>query len=98
MNKFNFKITANGDTDIPVEIGKEYLFTLKGNFGGGTVTMTTRSDIEHVQFDAVIDGAWTAETEKVFAAPSKLVRLNMTGATSPNIRVVLFPKQAPSRS
>jgi hypothetical protein len=73
-------LTANGSTNIPVEAGKEYLFALKGTFDGATVTMTTRSTVQAGVYDSVIGGAFTAETEQLFLAPSSELRLTVSAA------------------
>lgn len=80
-------LTANGSLDIPLERGAEYIFALKGPFGGATVTMTTQSPVTPSQQDSVDNGSFTAETEQLFLAPSNEVRLTVSGASgSPAIR------------
>lgn len=87
----NNPITADGIYDMPVTPGKPHLFTLKGTFGGGTVTMTINSNVTYGTFDAVTGGAWTAEAEDTLIPSGSIVRLTVTGATTPSIRVNLIP-------
>tara|TARA_R110002167_G_scaffold56440_7_gene160136 strand:+ start:1088 stop:1393 length:306 start_codon:yes stop_codon:yes gene_type:complete len=89
-------LTVNGSYDIPVAVAREHLFALKGVFGGATVTMTTRSDTDQsgATFDSVTDGAWTDETEQLFAAPSQIARLTVTNAGgSTAIRVLMTSRK-----
>lgn len=94
MNPFNFLITENGDIDIPTQPGTTYLLTLKGEFDGAAVTLTSRSDLDESVFDEVNDAVWTAPAETLFLAPSELTRFTTNDANDTNIRVVLFPRQA----
>tara|TARA_R110000868_G_scaffold124963_8_gene330213 strand:+ start:428 stop:730 length:303 start_codon:yes stop_codon:yes gene_type:complete len=73
-------LTADGDYDFPTQVGEAYLLTLKGTFGGATVTMKTRSDVVAATYDAVTDGAFTADAEVNFRAPSLVTRLTVSGA------------------
>lgn len=84
-------ITANGSYEVPVSTGQQYLFTLKGAFGGGTVTLSTRSNANNGTFDSVEGGAFTAPTEQTFIAPSGELRLTLSGASSSTITVTLTP-------
>jgi hypothetical protein len=79
-------ITADGFYDMEVDSGNFYLFTLKGNFGGATVVMTIRSDVDNSVFDDVIGGSWTAETEKTLIPSGSVIRLTVSGGTSSSIR------------
>jgi hypothetical protein len=79
-------IVANGFYDIEVNPGNFYLFTLKGTFGGATVVMTIRSDVDNSVFDDVIDGSWTAETEKTLIPSGSVIRLTVSGGTGISIR------------
>lgn len=73
-------LIADGDYDFQTEIGSAYLLTLKGEFGGATVTLKTRSDVVSETFDNVTSGAFTAEAEVNFRAPSLITRLTVSGA------------------
>jgi hypothetical protein len=84
-------IVANGEYDLKVIPGRAYIFSLKGSFGAGTVTMTIRSNIDTGTFDAVDGGAWTAPTEDTLTPTGSIVRLTLTGATAPSIRATIIP-------
>ena len=73
-------LTANGDYDFPTETGSAYLLILKGVFDGATVTLKTRSDVVSETFDSVTDGAFSANAEVNFRAPSLVTRLTVSGA------------------
>jgi len=72
-------IVADGDYDIKVDVGHAYLLTLKGTWNGATVTLKTRNDATG-GYDAVIDGAFTADTEQNFRAPTLILRLTVSGS------------------
>tara|TARA_R110000868_G_scaffold104308_2_gene287309 strand:- start:935 stop:1237 length:303 start_codon:yes stop_codon:yes gene_type:complete len=74
-------ITENGDYDITVEPGSAYLLCLKGNWSAATtVTLKTSSEAIPGNFNNVIDGVFTADTEQDYRPPSDIVRLSVTGA------------------
>lgn len=72
-------LTANGDYEIETRTGHDHLITLKGVFGGATVTMTTYNNATG-GYTSVDGGAWTDEAEDRFVAPSGLMRLSVSGA------------------
>jgi hypothetical protein len=74
-------ITANGDYDIPVLAIAPYLLTLKGSFGGATVTLTSLSASIANTFDSIDGATWTAPVETNVRPPTKTLRLTVTGAT-----------------
>lgn len=83
-------ITLDGDYEINTRFTREHLLTLKGSFGGGTVTMTAFNDASGA-YESVDSGSWTAAAEITFTAPSDTIRLSLSGATSPDIAVTLTP-------
>lgn len=79
-------LTANGDYDINVYPGLRHKFTLKGDFGGATVTMqildgplTDENDGTPVFVD-VIDAVFTDVTEGDLEPTGRQVRLVVSGA------------------
>lgn len=79
-------ITANGDYDINVYPGLRHKFTLKGDFGGATVTMQildgplTEDNGGTPVYVDVIDAAFTDVTEGNLEPTSRSVRLVVSGA------------------
>jgi hypothetical protein len=90
MNLTN-PITADGDYDITVTPGKPLLFTLKGDFGGATVTMTVQDPTGGETFMEVEGGEWTEETEDTVTPPSGIIRLTVAGGTDSDIRASFTP-------
>lgn len=85
-------ITANGTYDIPVTKGQAHLFTLKGEFGGATVTLSSLSNGVPDTFETIESASWTAATETNVRPPSKLLRLTVTNASGTTaISVTLIP-------
>ena len=88
----NQTITANGDYDLTVNTGGEFIFTLKGTFGGATVALKTISSNGTV--NTVASGSFTAETEQLFFAPSSTLRLTVSGASgSTSIEVTCIERE-----
>ena len=85
-------LTANGDYDIKVAVGRAYLLTLNGTWGGATITMKVRNDAVDGTFNNVIDGAFTADTEQDFRSPSQIVRLTVSDATGTTSIAVAYTK------
>lgn len=86
-------ITEDGVYDLPVIPGKPYLLSLKNAFGGGTVVLSVRSNVDTEEFDDVDGGSWTTETEDTFIPTGSIARFTLTGSTTPSIRVSLIPIQ-----
>lgn len=85
-------LAVDGNYDIPnLAPGKEYLLTLKGTWDGATITLTTMNDATGA-YTSVDDGAWTADAEIRFIAPSRNARLAVSndGASS-SVAVTLIP-------
>jgi hypothetical protein len=74
-------ITSNGFYVVTVFPGAAYLFTLKGTFGGATVTLQSRSNVNTAEYETINEGSWTATTEVNVRPPSDMLRLTVTGAT-----------------
>lgn len=86
-------ITANGTYLFRMITGDRHLFTLKGSFGGGTVTFTTYDEAtdDGSTYDDVDGGSWTAATEQEVTAPSGIGKLVLSGATAPSISFHFVP-------
>jgi hypothetical protein len=89
----NNPLTENGEFILSGLIpGKEYLLTLKGEFDGATVTLTTQSSADLSVFDPVTDGAWTADAEDRVVMPSSQACFTVTDAdTATAIRLTFVP-------
>lgn len=85
-------IVADGTYDLQVIPGKPYLLTIKGDFGGGTVALSVRSNIDTDVFDDVIGGSgWETDTEDTFIPSGSVARFTATDSTDPSIRISLIP-------
>jgi hypothetical protein len=85
-------LTANGNTNIVTDPGREYAFSVSGSFGGGTLTLQWGSDGVYTSFtDSAGAVALTAAGARVVVAPSRIVRFALAGATSPTINVDFVP-------
>lgn len=73
-------LTEDGDFDMPTIPGVEYIFALKSEFDGATVTLTTRSGTDPEVFDSVEGGIFTDEAEQLFLAPSTSLRFTVSDA------------------
>lgn len=85
-------LVLDGDYELTnLVLGKEYLLTLKGTWDGATVTLTTFNTASQA-YTSVSGGAWTADAEARFVAPSSTARLTVTndGATT-SVAVTLIP-------
>jgi hypothetical protein len=72
-------LTVDGDYDLSVIPGVAYLVIIKGTWNGATATLKTLNPATGA-YDAVIDGAFTADTETTFRAPSNQLRITISGA------------------
>lgn len=85
-------LTANGNTDIVVEPGREYAFSASGTFGSGILTLQWGDGAAYTAFkDSGGDVALTAAGARVVVAPTRLVRIALASATAPSISVNLVP-------
>jgi len=84
-------LTVDGDYDISVIPGLAYLITIKGTWNGATATLKTLNSATG-NYDAVIDGAFTADTEQNFRAPSNQLRISITNdGASTSLAVAIIP-------
>ena len=79
-------ITANGATEIKVTAGKRYIFSVAGDFGGGTLTLAWSDGTNDVTIDTS-----TAGELNDFIAPTGLIKATLAGATSPDLLYTLAP-------
>ena len=83
--------TPDADYEINTRPGREHLLTLKGTWGGATITMTTYNDADG-SYSSVTSGSWTADAEPRFIAPSGNIRLSATSTSgTTDINVTLIP-------
>jgi hypothetical protein len=84
-------LTLDGNYELATRAGHEHMLTLKGTFDGATVTMTYLNNATGT-YTSVDGGAWTAEDEIRFHAPSAMIRLAVTNdGASTSIAVNLLP-------
>lgn len=84
-------LTTDGDYDISVIPGTAYLINLKGTWNGATVTLKTLNGATGA-YSNVIDGAFTADTEQNFRAPSNTLRLTVSNdGASTAVGVEIIP-------
>jgi hypothetical protein len=70
-------ITTDGDYDVTVSAGREYLVTVAGTWNGATVTLYAY-DHGLEDFVAVEDAAWTANAELRYVPRASRLRLTLT--------------------
>lgn len=83
-------LTLDGDYDISVTPGVAHLVVIKGTWDSATVTLKTLNPATGA-YDAVIDGAFTADTEQNFRAPSNQLRFTVSNdgaSTSVSVQVI----------
>ncbi len=83
-------LTVDGDYDISVIPGVAYLVVIKGTWNGATATLKTLNPAT-AAYDAVTDGAFTADTEQNLRAPSNQLRVSITNdgaSTSLSVQVI----------
>ena len=84
-------LTVDGDYDISVIPGLAYIITIKGTWNGATATLKTLNAATGT-YDLVTDGAFTADTEQNFRAPSNLLRISITNdEASTSLGVAVIP-------
>lgn len=67
-------LTTNGVYEVPVEVGREYLLTLKGAWDGASIELFFYSAALS-DYTPVDGGSWTANAEIRLVAPSPLAAL-----------------------
>lgn len=87
-------VTEDGDYDLTnLHPGSEYLLTMKGDWGDGTLTLSFPNGPDGA-FVPVDGGTWdgNGETEARFIAPSKTMRLTLDETTTtPNLKITVIP-------
>lgn len=84
-------LAVDGDYEVTVEPGREYLLTLKGTWSGATITLTAYNQ-GSATFTAVDSGSWTANAEARLVAPSSTLRFTVTNdGPSTAVAVTLIP-------
>ncbi len=83
-------LTADGDFDVAVTAGREYLLTVKGTWDGATITLSAE-DPGLDSFVAVADGSWTANAEARLVPPGRLRFTVSTAGGSTSVSVTLIP-------
>lgn len=84
-------ITTDGNYEINTRPGREHLLTIKGTWDGATATLYTFDDASG-SYVAANDGAFTANAEPRFVAPSSSIRLTVTNeGASTSLTVSLTP-------
>ena len=85
-------ITADGNTDIATIIGKEHVFRAKGTFGSGTLTLQwVDGGVATTIRDANGAVALTAAGAVVVVAPSRMIRVALSGSSGASIDFELVP-------
>lgn len=82
-------LTADGNSSVFTVAGQTLLI-LSDDFGGGTATVQVKQ--LNGTWTAMTDGSFTSDTTKLIEFPKKVrieARVNLTGATSPNLYVEL---------
>lgn len=83
------RITANGTYDVPVFPGQTYVVSAAGTYDSGTLAISWVDDSGNVSpFD--LSPLTSGETRNI-TAPTRLIRLTLTGATSPEITIGITP-------
>jgi len=84
-------LTVDGDYDLSVIPGAAYIITIKGTWNGATATLKTYNAATGT-YDSVIDGAFTADTEQNFRAPSNTLRITISDdGASTSLGVAIIP-------
>ncbi len=88
MAYINETLDADGDTaEVQWKGGLAFL-DLNGDFGGGTATVQVKpNNIIGDAFVDVVDGSFTANSNKQIRLPKGLVKINLNGATSPDLDI-----------
>jgi len=86
-------ISDNGDTDIEVVPGQLYLLTLKGDYNGGAATVSNNNGPAG-SFEAVDSGDLSegVRTEADVSPSTSTLRVTLTGATDPELRLIVIPR------
>ena len=86
----NNPITADGDYDVEWYSGRSGVFGAAGTFGGGTLKLQYKVGETWVDFTG---SSLTEDGGFEFVSPVADVQVALSGATSPNINVVITRKK-----
>lgn len=100
MNPYNSTtgITANGIYTIEAKfVGGDYILYVSGTFGGGTITYGYVDASDNFATIKKPDGEDLTATNSsgyiIVAPPSRQLAVNLTGSTSPNIKLAIAHRQ-----
>jgi hypothetical protein len=86
-------ITANGDYTVSgMKPGFQYLLTVKGTWGGGTITLSTLNPALGTM-QTVNGGTMTGsnDNEVNIVLDSTTLQISLAGATNPNLGIAIVP-------
>lgn len=89
----NDLITTDGEYTLDrLQPGREYLLTMKGVWGGGTLELFFYNGAS-TSPEAVDDGSWdgSGATEARFIAPSTSLLLYMSGSSGAELKITIKP-------
>lgn len=98
-----FLITATGVYTFNVEPGRPYVLTLKGTYGGTTLTVQyatpTTDGSAPVAYSPIDNASYTGtgKTEDVYVFPTGGVQITATGGAGISVLAVLAPAFTPER-
>ncbi|HCR85494.1 MAG TPA: hypothetical protein DIV86_02335 [Alphaproteobacteria bacterium] len=84
MSTLTQTLTANGNTNTIDWYGGVGTFAASGTFGGGIITMQYSLDGTNF-ITGGVDSELVSDGGKKFSLPKCSIRLNLAGATSPNV-------------
>lgn len=84
------RFTANVVAYFEVKPGVPYSIVGNGAFSGGTMTLSVY-DGALDDFFPVTGGSWTDHFEDAFVSPFGLLRLELSGAGTPDVAVTFTP-------
>ena len=85
-------LTSNTDQEVGgINTKKEYAVAVSGDFGGGTLAVQYRANSGWVTYSGGSTGSFTASDERVFTqcGDEERINLNLSGATSPDLDIVV---------
>ena len=86
-----FDTLTDNVTVYAIERATAFAFSFVGDFGGGTLTLQGRVNGSSTWFD-VTDGAWTEDATGIIdSSRNWALRLELSGASSPDLEVSLQP-------
>jgi len=90
MASFNF--TADGSQPIRFNVGETFSVSVKGDFGGGTLTVYHTINGNNYPWSSGEGSTFTAAADIVLehVGDSELITVTLAGATSPDLDVSLI--------